>query len=311
MIDQNAPKSSRQVAREAIALAERRRLDPTFVWGYDWGFPMLNYVTGGVQYEPVREFGLLISRPGVGKSAITGLLVKNVAQGFVRDGVDKVVRVVLLEMDAISFQKRIACMLGGVSIHKIDSGFASDEQFQRYLAGHAKLAALPIEYLAEPGMSGKEIEQFIRSGGDCGWFVVDHVGIVPHPYAANNPTGAMNEIADWAMNLTHRTAPGLWLGHQTREGEKGADKRPRPEHVAGSDKLTKNADLILGLYREDIYQQIPEDQRDDPKPAELLVLKQRSGNQATIHLIWHPKRTEFIENAALNRVPDELKAGAS
>jgi hypothetical protein len=70
--------------------------------------------------------------------------------------------------------------------------------------------------------------------------------------------------------------------------------------VAGSDQITRDADLILGLYRPDMFVRLPDEQAFDLKPGELLALKNRAGPMGTVYMVFDPKRTDWKEDPNLN-----------
>jgi replicative DNA helicase len=75
-----------------------------------------------------------------------------------------------------------------------------------------------------------------------------------------------------------------------------SDKRPLPNDIFNTSAAQQNADLILGLYREDRYTTWPKERYKEPRPAELSILKQRYGEDGwVIPLWWLRDRMVWVE----------------
>lgn len=293
--------SSDDNAKHLVKLAEERARDPKWVWGMSWGpdFPALDRMTHGID---AKKMVLLISRPAAGKSALAAKWALNVARSF--KGTGKVVRVVTLEMSAASWQMRIGSFIAQVPIYRIESGYATAEQRARFVAAQAELAQLPIEYL-ESAESIEEIERFIGADRRCGFWVLDHIGIVPGISTAFSTYQAIQKVSQRVTKLCHLRVTGLILGHQNRQGTQGDDKRPTQDSVAGADQIARDADLILGLYRPDMFVRVADDEVKVVKAGELLVLKNRNGPMGTIHTLYHSSRTDWVEDQKANKTVGE------
>lgn len=288
-----------EVAERLIQRAEERARNPKKLWGITWGddMPRLNQLTGGIQS---KKLYILISRPNAGKSGLAAKWALNVA----RDG--QRVRIATYEMSADSYQHRIACFMSGVPIWRVDTGRATPEERVRYAKAHAELSRLDITY-QESAETFEEMENFFRSKGGMDFGVVDHIGIIPGFYGSGGYTNAAS-VSIRLAKFAHSFATLLVLGHQNRQSLSQEDKRPTADSVAGSDQITRDADLIFGLYRPDMFVRMPEDQANDLKPGELLILKNRDGAAGrTIHMIYSPQHTDWKENPELNQ-PGERPA---
>lgn len=266
--------TSREVADNAIRQAQARANNPAEVWGIDWEVAGLNQATGGIHPE---RFVLLTSRPSVGKSAFAGRLLISVAKQFLEDDTDSVVKMFTLEMSQDSVQKRLACQMAKVPIHKIDTGFATPDQLARYNAAQEILADLPIEYF-DGNMSLTEVEREVARA-NTGWWILDHTGNLSDLDGVPNPYIVYGDLAKRLQRICQKVRSGLIIHHQNRSKQGAVDKRADLESLAGNDAFGKLSDLALGLYREDIGKYVSEEERDLPKPAELLVIKNKYGPQ--------------------------------
>src|SRR5258706_4842614 len=228
--------NSREAAELAIARVRRRAADPKHVWGIPWGFRTLDHKTGGIQRDPVKEMAVLMARPNVGKSAWAGKVALNVAMWLRDNEPGQVVRLVLGEMTADAFQQRIAAFRANVRLKDVRTGYVNEAQLDRYIAAQEEIAELPIEY-AEGVLNTAQIEAFVKKGGNCAWWMLDHIGQVDGADNPFNPVSGLSRISTAIQQVCHEHAPGLIIAHQNRESAKAQDKRPTMESVAGADKV--------------------------------------------------------------------------
>lgn len=269
---------------------DERVKNPTYIWGIPYGFGQLDRKTGGIQKG---EMTILIARPGVGKSAFAGKVALNVAEWLRQQGSEKVVRIVSIEQDFATWQQRLACYLSNVPITLITSGFATDKQVKEYKAALNTIAEYPIECIDQE-VSLTTIEQFIRYQDRCAFWVLDHIGIIPQ-VDPRNQASSLASISNVLRNLSRDTAPSLVLSQMNRKAEERQDKRPTPSDVYGSDYIVQNARRIFGLYREDVYLKLSEEDRRKPQPGELLILKANNGSVGAIDMVYNPQRLDWYE----------------
>lgn len=287
-------------------LAERfdaRRKNPTAIPGMPYGYKALDAMTGGIQSEPTNSYTILFSRQGVGKTALAAEIAKNRGIDFRDTKSGKVARCALLEGGRDLFQTRMACIVSNVPHRALKTGRINDAQWDAFYKALMAIARLPIEYLdTESGTITLEtIESFVRQD-DTGWWMLDHIGMIP---GARQGTNQLSDISKELLRLCKVSAPGLILTHQNRtasgkDGEK--DQRPTMENIAGADFISRDADVVLGLYRPDKDKSAgtQSNEKTQVKPGELLVLKNREGEEGTIHMSYHSWYTRWEENDPLN-----------
>lgn len=293
MIQQaNKPKTALDVTRTLIRRAEERRADPKKIWGLPWSFDGLNKLTGGIQ--PI-EMTIVAARPGVGKTTILAQQAATLAdylateEGYAAHP-DEVIKLVLAESSAEVFQQRIAAAQAQVSRRRILDGSASQAAYDRYLAALSRLAELPIQY-KDDARSLDEIVRFLEGGRKPVWWGLDYLQKVP----SDNSYGAITNISSVLAAVAKRVAPGMVLSQLTREVEKREDRRPQMSDLRGSGQIEADARVILGLYRERVYQKVPPEEANQPHAAELGILKNNEGGGVgqTVELLFIPKRGVF------------------
>jgi replicative DNA helicase len=257
---------------------------------------------------------LLMARPGVGKSLFAGQVALSAAQWLKEgEGAQRlpghVVKIVLCEMTKEAFQDRMACALAGVNQRRVRSGFLTAEQLQSYHLALDVVADLPLEYLDDTS-SLTETTNFIRRGNKPAWWLLDYIGNHPsgNERIDNEDYRRVSYVSSGLRELTKHFCPGLVVVQMNRSVESSMrkDKRPMLSDLRDSGKLEQDASgVVMGLYRPDIYAEIPAEERSRPKQAELVVLKQRNGPVGTVELMWLPQKPGWAD---VSEVVDELEA---
>lgn len=228
---------TQETAQRLMKFYEARKADPKAVWGIPWPWPSLNGATGGIQFSPRSEMSVLMAPSGAGKTAFTVKVARTVAEFFKSEegiktlGGDKVVRCVLLEGGRELFQDRMAHMIANTSRKRFMAGRASKEEWDRYREAQTHLFKLPIEYMDvdQDDVSFPAIESFIKRDNACGWWCLDHIGLIPGYQDSN---AHMVNTSKAVMRLVRRTAPAMILTHTQRtggkqqQGKEVIDRRP-------------------------------------------------------------------------------------
>lgn len=301
------PKSGREVASTVAQRLKERMADPRAIWGLPWPFKGLNKLTGGI-HKP--EMTILAARPSVGKTTIMVQCADTIADYLKseegrREHPGESIKLVLCESSAEVFFRRWAALRAGVSMRKVQDGSIRRDAAERFLHELRGLAQMPIEVL-DNAQSIDEVTKFLTSGKTA-WWALDYIQKCPL-YVGKPNDGSVGPITIISGALTDvaKTAPGLALAHTPREVDKREDRRPRMGDIKGGSALEGDARVVLGLYREDIYQKLPDSEINQPRPAELLLLKQNEGDSnRTIDMFFWPKRGMFEDTSDLTMVEDE------
>src|SRR5271157_200258 len=285
-------KTSENVAKELHKMILTRSANPSEMWGVaPWGIPTLDRITGGIQAQTVTYLG---ARPGVGKSTIACMIMQTVAEYFLSTGSNLRVKVVLSEMTAKEMQLRIVSSITGITGQAIKVGLRSHEDIAKVTEVLRDLAKLPIDYY-DTLTTFSEIEDILRdSARPCGFWILDCIGQFIQTRQRDS-TGASMDAANTTQRLCRDYAPGLIIAHMNRETERSNDKRPTLSNFSGTDQLGRNADLALALHRPWMYMELEAEAMDDVQPAELLMLKNRTGPTRDIKLLYNPTVNKFME----------------
>ena len=297
--------SALEVSEKLKKQFDVRRNNPSDIWGVNWPFKKLNMITGGIQKG---ELAVLIADSSVGKSSLAGLMAQTAAEWILQKGLQdkREVRVITLEMVKEAFLSRCACADSGVPKSRVRNGYVNASQADAYIESLSKLGTMPIRYFdAAEIPSVESLNQALASeidGKRCLFWILDHFHICPKPGGAGGDAPGHEALANQLTLLSRKVAPGLVLAQMTKEALKRDNKRPQMMDVRYSSLLCNNADIVLGLYREDKYVKWPEDRKYAPRPAELEIIKSRDGETGTLYLDFMPDRLLWVEK---EKVKDE------
>lgn len=304
--------TSAKASATAKAFLTQRYMNPSYCWGYHTGFERLDVITGGIQWETVKEYTIVASRPNVGKSAFGLTEALTMAYQFKSKFTDREVRICLLEMDAVTCQIRLASQLSGVPISLAMSGFETAEQKSLLDQKLDLLASLPIVY-AEGSYSVDYIYRFVRdenpeTGKICGLLVVDHIGVVSTDKASkSNPAFNLAGVSHEFQGICHSFTPGIILAQLNREAGKVKEGKPTVDMVFGSDGPLQDADRLLLLDRPDLRTDFsPEELAEragKPELARIIIGKNRLGGfvNEEVPVLYHRERAIWLD------VPPEIR----
>jgi replicative DNA helicase len=247
---------------------------------------------------------VLAARPSVGKSALGVNITDNIADS------GKSAAIFSLEMSTEEIVARQLARLSRVPTDKMrrPKDLTAEEINQlRTAAQH--LRGRPVSVDENPGQTLPELRatarRAVRKGAE--FILVDYLQLVAGD-GRRQGDNRQNEVADISRGLKMLAkelhVPILAISQLSRKVDDRPDKRPVLSDLRDSGAIEQDADVVLFLYREELYKQVdPKKARD----AELIVAKNRNGEIGTVKLLWFPKRQMFSEPARL-QTPAEEKA---
>ena len=272
-------------------LSEKREL----ITGIPSGFADLDQMTSGLQ---ATDLIILAARPGMGKTS----LALNIAQNAsLKHG--KTVGVFSLEMSKEQLVLRMLCSEARVDMHKLRTGYLSEKDWQKIIRAVSDLSTVKIFIDDSPALSPLEMRAKARRlklehGLDL--LVVDYLQLMQGRGRFENRTQEIAGISRALKGLAKELhVPVLALSQLSRAPESRGDHRPQLSDLRESGALEQDADVVVFIYREDLYQEpTPETQG----VAELIVGKQRNGPTGTVRVAFMKEFTRF-ENLAWRDEP--------
>jgi len=272
-----------------ISDLEMRNQSGNGITGTPTGYDDLDTRTCGLQ---VRDLVLLAARPSMGKTA----LAMGMVTGALEQQKESVVQVYSLEQPTEQLLMRMISSLGNVELQRLKSGLLEDEDWARisHVAGliandwRDRLIIDDTSYLT-PSMLRIRTRRSARKYGKPSLIMIDYLQLMRCPDQENRT----QEIAEISRSLKalakEMKCPVLALSQLNRSLESRADKRPNNGDLRDSGALEQDADVIMFIYRDEVYNPDTEDKG----LAEVIIGKQRQGPIGMVTLRFDSRFTRF------------------
>ena len=267
------------------------RDNPSDVTGTPTGFTDLDSMTSGLQ---PGDLVIIAGRPSMGKTA----LALNIAEHV---GVDNrmPVGVFSMEMGGTQLAMRMLGSVGRLDQHRLRTGRLRDEDWPRLTHAVGKLNDAPIHIDETPALNALELRararRLHRQYGKLGLIVVDYLQLMSSTSQGENRATEISEISRSLKALAKELqVPLIALSQLNRSLEQRPNKRPVMSDLRESGAIEQDADLILFIYRDEVYN--PDSQ--DKGTAEIIIGKQRNGPIGTTRLTFIGEHTRFQNHAS-------------
>ncbi len=242
------------------------------------------------------DFIILASRPGMGKTSLALNMALNVGK---KSG--KAVAIFSLEMSRQQLATRLLSSEAYVDSKKLQTGMLSKDDWQKLSAATAAISRTRLYIDDNSIVTVSDMNAQCRRISDLGLVVVDYLQLMTSATgeSSENRLQAVAEISRMLKIMAKElNVPVLCLSQLSRASTQRQDKRPMLSDLRESGSLEQDADIVLGLYREDYFNR----ETEDHNKAELIVMKNRHGNTGTIPVQWMPEYTTY---ASLERFREE------
>jgi replicative DNA helicase len=260
------------------------------VTGIASGFHDLDQKTSGFQ---AGDLIIVAGRPSMGKTAFALNIGEHVALE-----VGKSVAVFSMEMSGAQLAMRMLGSIGRLDQHKVRTGRLDDEDWPRLTHALGKLNDAPIFIDESAALNSLELRararRLYRQQGELGLIIVDYLQLMSAVSHNENRTAEISEISRSLKALAKELqVPVIALSQLNRGLEQRPNKRPIMSDLRESGAIEQDADVILFIYRDEVYN--PDTQ--DKGIAEIIIGKQRNGPIGKIDLTFLGEFTRF-ENCA-------------
>ena len=261
--------------------------------GFSSGFKDLNKQTQGLQRG---DLIVVAGRPSMGKTS----LAMNIAENFLlNDYVKGGVLVFSLEMPGESLTTRLLASHAKINQQNVRSASLSNEELKRFMDSSSKLRELPLYIDDSSLLSPMELRARARRVSrqeehGLSLVVVDYLQLMQLPGSTENRVNQISEISRSLKALAKElNVPVIALSQLNRAVEQRPNKRPMMADLRDSGAIEQDADLILFIYRDEVYN---EDSEEGNK-AEIIIGKQRNGPIGTVNLSFLKEYTRFEDFA--------------
>jgi replicative DNA helicase len=278
-------------------------LDPSQrVRGISSGFTKFDEMTGGMHGG---ELLILAARPSMGKTALALNIAQHVAT---HPRMKKPVAVFSLEMSSSSLLTRLLCAGARVDQHKFRAGFLNAEERRRLQVELANLTESPLFLDDTPGVNLMDVHSKLRrmkSEHGLSLVVIDYLQLMSSRGRSENRNQEVSAMSRGLKLMSKDLdVPFLVLSQLSRASEtRPGDHKPQLSDLRDSGSIEQDADLVMFIYREEIYKR---DREDLKGMADLVIAKQRNGPIGTVPLRFLGQFTRFENRAEdLEDIPPE------
>jgi len=262
------------------------------VTGVSTGFTDLDKMTSGLQRG---DLIIVAGRPSMGKTTIA----MNMAENAAISG-DLPVAVFSMEMPGDSLAMRMMSSLGRIDQNKVRTGKLDNDEWPRLtsainMLGETKLFIDDTAALT-PGEVRSRARRLTRDHGQLGLIVLDYLQLMQSPSSGESRVAQISDISRGLKTLAKElNVPVVALSQLNRNLEQRPNKRPVMSDLRESGSIEQDADVIMFVYRDEVYNE----DSPDKGTAEIIIGKQRNGPIGTARLTFLGKYTRF-ENCAHN-----------
>ena len=256
--------------------------------GMPTGFKALDGLLGGFQKSDLVVFA---GRPGMGKTSWILTVALNVARRGAR------VAIFTMEMGVEQMVQRLISMETGIRIQQLRSANISAREHTRFTEAISRISNLPLFIDDTPSITPIEMRTKCRRlqheyGLDI--VMVDYMQLMSAGKAyENNRVQEISYISRSLKELARElNVTILSTAQLSRAVEQRQDKRPQLSDLRESGSIEQDADAVLFLYRDEVYNP---DTTEFPNQADVLLSKHRHGPTGTIQLYFEKTITKFMD----------------
>jgi len=270
-------------------LAERREA----ITGVPSGFRDLDNLTAG--FHP-QELVIVAARPSMGKTALCLNIsqyigLKGYAAGFFS-----------MEMSKESIVTRMLCADALLDIRSVRTGYVSERQLEKLRLSAERLSHINVHIDETPALTLMEMKakaRRLKMERSLDIVFIDYIQLMRTGGRFENRNQEMSYISRSLKELAKELKiPVVGISQLSRAPEKGRSKpRPLLSDLRESGAIEQDADVVVFIYREEMYMSKDERQQDTEKKgiAEVIVAKQRNGPTDTVKLAFQDRYARFAD----------------
>ncbi len=284
-------KALRDILPDAVDRIDLLHQSDGSITGISSGYGEFDKMTAGLQKG---DLIIIAGRPSMGKTTLAVNIAENAAIGS-----QVPTAIFSMEMPAQQLAFRMISSLGRVDQTHLRTGRFPDEDWSRINTAVQLMSDAPIFIDDTPGLSPTEIRarsRRLQREHGLGLIVVDYLQLMQVEGTKENRATEISEISRGLKALAKELeVPVIALSQLNRSVEQRTDKRPVMSDLRESGAIEQDADLIVFIYREEVYNQ------DTPRKgvADITIAKQRNGPIGDFPLTFVGRYTKFE-----NWVPD-------
>jgi len=279
--------SSNDLVRNFLSDLEKRYSDPDAISGVTSGYFKLDQMTTGFQ---ASDLIILAARPSMGKTAFAlNMCMRAALQQNVP------VAIYSLEMSKEQLIMRMLSVFAKVGLSKLRRGNLDDDDWRNVHYAVEELSRAPIFIDDTPAISTLELRartRRLKAQHGIGLVMVDYLQLMRSSRRVDSRELEISDISRSLKALAKELSiPVIALAQLNRKVEERQNKRPMLSDLRESGAIEQDADIIMFIYRDAVYNK----REDNPRQnvAEIIIGKQRNGPTGTVELAYVAEYTAF------------------
>jgi replicative DNA helicase len=270
-----------------LSALEMRQKNQSRLSGIPTGFIALDQLTCGLQ---ASDLIILAARPSMGKTALALNIARNAA---VEEGVP--VAVFSLEMSKEQLSMRMLCAESRVNSARLRDGMLDTDDWISLHHAAGVLGDAPIYFDDSPDIRVLEIKakaRRLKKSKGLGLIIIDYLQLMEAQHPSERRDLEISEISRSLKALAKElNIPVIALSQLNRRLEIRENKKPQLSDLRESGSIEQDADLVLLIYRDEVYH--PEPDNPNIGKAEIILSKHRNGPTGKVELAFISAYTRF------------------
>ncbi len=289
-----------EIIKQGLSDLEKLAQEPGMVTGVPSGFADLDSMTAGFQKS---DLIIIAARPSMGKTSFAldiaryVSLHKKLPTAFFS-----------LEMSKEQLGMRLLCSKAQVDSSKVRTGYLAKSDWPKVHDAGRELAEAQLFIDDSPALSVLDVRARARrlaAEQPLGLIIIDYMQLMQGRSGTESRQLEVSEISRGLKALAKEiNAPIIALSQLSRAVESRTDKRPLLSDLRESGSIEQDADVVMFIYRDVVYN--PES--DDPRQTEILIRKQRNGPIGEIFLDFEGQYTRFFNRSSRKDIPPEAES---
>ncbi len=260
------------------------------ITGVTTGFQRLDNMTAGLQPS---DLIIVAARPSMGKTAFSMCMALNAA---IQQNIP--VAVYSLEMSKEQLMQRMLAVYAKVDVSLLRRpSYLTDEDWAQLCVAADTIKNAPIFIDDTPALSTMELRsrtRRLKAQHDVGLVIVDYLQLMRVNRRIDSRELEIPEISRSLKSLAKEmNVPVVAPSQLNRKAEERADKRPMLSDLRESGAIEQDADVIMFVYRDDVYKFTKPAERPAQGIAEIIIGKQRNGPVGVAELMYISRFTSF------------------
>ena len=275
----------REVVSESVDRLDKLSRTEGDITGIATGYTEMDGMTAGLQRG---DLIVIAGRPSMGKTSLAINIAENAAIG------NRIPTAIFsMEMSAEQLSFRMIGSIGRVNQSRLRTGNLSEDDWPRINSAVSMMSSAPIFIDDTPALSPTELRaraRRLKRRHDLGLVVVDYLQLMQVTGTNENRATEISEISRSLKALAKEIdVPVIALSQLNRSVEQRQDKRPVMSDLRESGAIEQDADVIVFIYREEIYD------KETPRKgvADIIIGKQRNGPVGEFRLTFMGEFTKF------------------